>query len=401
MTQSPGNRPMRIAFAELPTTQWIAGAHYLKNLWIALRSLDCGQRPEILMVVPPSAKGESYSVLKPHLDELLLWPPRRSRSDFWWHQSLRLQRRLGIWLGPWPSLASFLHKHQVDCLFAPTHFGPRFSVPLLSWIPDFQHLHLPEMFSPEQVRGRTIGYSRIAARADRVILSSQDAFRDFGDFAPSALDKPRVLPFVAQVPADAYTSNPDWVCDYYHLPDRFFYLPNQFWKHKNHSAVVEALSIARAKHPEITVVCTGSTTDIRNPQYLSELLPAISERGLRNYFILLGLVPHSHVFPLLRQSLAMLQPSLFEGWSTTVEEAKSLGKRVILSDIATHREQNPPQAMFFDPRDPQALADCMMAAFDSLEPGPDDELEAMAREQLPTRTVAFGRAFLEIAQEVA
>jgi len=392
---------MRIAFTEMPGTKWIAGIHYLKNLWLALRAVKGEPSTELVLIVSPTAKPESYDTLKPHLDQVLFWPVRPPESDFRWRQSLRLQRSLGVWLGPGDSLASFLRRHRVDCLFTSTQFGPRFSVPLLSWIFDFQHLHLPEMFSPEEIRSRTAGYSAIATHADRVILSSQDALHDFKHFAPSAVHKARVLSFVAQVPVDAYASNPAWVCDYYHLPRRFIYLPNQFWKHKNHTVVLEALAIAMAEHPEIAVICTGSTTDHRNPNYLSELLPAISERDLREHFILLGLVPHSHVFPLLRQSLAMLQPSLFEGWSTTVEEAKSLGKRVILSDIATHREQDPPGAVFFDPHDPRALAACMVAAFENLDPGPDHELEGIAQEQLPARTEAFGRTFMEIALEVA
>ncbi|TIN29445.1 hypothetical protein [Mesorhizobium sp.] len=34
----------------------------------------------------------------------------------------------------------------------------------------------------------------------------------------------------------------------------------------------------------------------------------------------------------------LLKPSHIEGWSTTVEEAKSLGTPMLLSDIPLHRE---------------------------------------------------------------
>jgi glycosyltransferase involved in cell wall biosynthesis len=112
------------------------------------------------------------------------------------------------------------------------------------------------------------------------------------------------------------------------------------------------------------------------------------------------MVPHNHVFQLMRQSLAVLQPSLFEGWSTTVEEAKSVGKSVILSDIPVHHEQDPPAAVYFDPHDPEALADCLMRTFGEKKPGPDYELEAMARERLLKRINQFGRTFFEIVREV-
>ena len=59
----------------------------------------------------------------------------------------------------------------------------------------------------------------------------------------------------------------------------------------------------------------------------------------------------AHLFQIMRRSLAVLQPSLFEGWSTTLEEARSIGKRTIVSDIAVHREQDLHTAMYFRPRD--------------------------------------------------
>ena len=38
---------------------------------------------------------------------------------------------------------------------------------------------------------------------------------------------------------------------------------------------------------------------------------------------------------------------MFEGWSSTVEECKSVGKNMILSDIDVHKEQYP-NATFFE-----------------------------------------------------
>jgi glycosyltransferase involved in cell wall biosynthesis len=116
--------------------------------------------------------------------------------------------------------------------------------------------------------------------------------------------------------------------------------------------------------------------------------------------IILGVIPHDHIFHLMRQSLAVIQPSFFEGWSTTVEEAKSVGKRVILSDISVHREQNPPGAIFFDPLNPDALAQCLTQVMRETAPGPDFEMEASARQRLPERTRQFGRAFIEIVRQV-
>src|SRR5262249_9754797 len=70
----------------------------------------------------------------------------------------------------------------------------------------------------------------------------------------------------------------------------------------------------------------------------------------------LGEIPSRHVALLMRASVATVNPSLFEGWSTTVEEAKSLGVRTVVSDLAVHREQLGADAEFFDPHDVAAIA---------------------------------------------
>ena len=59
--------------------------------------------------------------------------------------------------------------------------------------------------------------------------------------------------------SDVYDTDPGWICDEYRLPDRFVYLPNQFWVHKGHRLVIEALAELPANQPDVTVVCTGNT----------------------------------------------------------------------------------------------------------------------------------------------
>lgn len=397
----PSNsRPLRVAFTSMYSETWPAGAQYLKNLFIALKSLDSPWQPAISLLVLDQAKPDSYDSLIPYTDQLLIMPPDPLSLKVWQRLSVRMPKWLSVCIAPNHPLVSYLRKHPVDALFAPAKFGPRFSIPLLSWISDFQHLHLPEIFSPEQIRTRNQVFSQFIDYADLIILSSQCALRDFARFSPHSICKARVLSFVAQIPEHTYDSDPAWVCEYYHLPQRFFYLPNQFWKHKNHELVIEALSLVRVQHPDVTVVCTGSTYEGRDPLHFARLLTMISTRNLRNHLIILGMVPYDHVPQLMRQSLAVLQPSLFEGWSTTVEEAKSVGKRIILSDIPVHREQDPPQAVFFDPHDPEMLADCLVRALREQDHGPDCELEALARERLPKRTRVFGQTFVEIVREI-
>ena len=68
------------------------------------------------------------------------------------------------------------------------------------------------------------------------------------------------------------------------------------------------------------------------------------------------MIPYADVQALAEMSLGYINPSFFEGWSTTVEEAKYRGKPILLSDLKVHREQAPSKGVFFDPNNPEDLA---------------------------------------------
>jgi glycosyltransferase involved in cell wall biosynthesis len=182
----------------------------------------------------------------------------------------------------------------------------------------------------------------------------------------------------------------------YHLQDRFFLVSNQFWQHKNHLIIFESLKLLKEKSFNPVVVCTGQLLDDRAPNYCNLILKAINEGELHGQVYLLGLIPKSDQIALMRRCIAVIQPSLFEGWSTLVENARALGKTVILSDIPVHLEQNPPYSRFFKQNDPGDLASLMADIWDSGSPGPDHNNEENAKLENRAMMVEFGRQFISI-----
>ena len=87
---------------------------------------------------------------------------------------------------------------------------------------------------------------------------------DLKEFYPKYVGKSRIMQFVAHVPENIYDDNPDKVLKQYNIPSKFIYMPNQFWAHKNHLLVFEALSILKEKGVEPFFVLTGNPTDYRN-----------------------------------------------------------------------------------------------------------------------------------------
>jgi len=271
-------------------------------------------------------------------------------------------------------------------------------LPVITWISDVQHRHLPEFFPAADWRARDRAFAAGCRDATIVLASSEAARRDIEEFYPSARGRVRVLRFV-----HCSTGRPepetDGVAARHGIEGPFLLLPNQFWAHKNHGLVVDALRILRERRERVVVVCTGNTRDYRQPGYFASLQARIREAGVSEQMKILGIVPYADLAALMRRAVAVVNPSLFEGWSTSVEEAKTLGKRVILSSIPVHREQDPERGVFFDPRDPEALAKALAEAWGSFDPEEERAFAERAAAALPARRRDFAATYAAIARE--
>jgi glycosyltransferase involved in cell wall biosynthesis len=147
-------------------------------------------------------------------------------------------------------------------------------------------------------------------------------------------------------------------------------------------------------------VFSGYNHDARNPGYFCDLTRKISQWGMREEVIYLGTIPYEHVFLLMRQSAFVLNPSSFEGYGMTANEAGMLGKKILLSDIPAHREQSLPEVTFFNLHDPQDLREKIMYMWNQTQPGPDSQLECRARNLMPQRLRECAQSFAAIAYEV-
>lgn len=273
------------------------------------------------------------------------------------------------------------------------------NIAMLGWIPDFQHRRLPDYFSLRSRRQRDRIFRRICRKSTRVIVSSECARRDLAQFEAGAANRARVLRFVAEPPSADNVPKRAELEAAYDLPETYLHLPNQFWAHKNHLAVIEALAILRGRGQRTVVLATGETNDHRRPGHFESLMQRVRELDVSELFRPLGVVPYPHVIGLMRHAKAVVNPSEFEGWSTTVEEAKSLGKRVLLSDIDVHREQDPSGAWFFAPNRPDELAEGIASCITDRDESGDRLLAEQAREALPTRRMEFARTYEAIIRD--
>ena len=206
-----------------------------------------------------------------------------------------------------------LRSHRIDVLSHSGHLGRGARLPTLAWIPDFQHLRVPELF-PERDRSvRERFYRDQCAYATRIIVSSHAARGDLAEFSAAALGKSRVLQFVAAAPDAARLPSRASLQAKYGCTAPYFFLPNQFWAHKNHAVVIEALALLKARGLSLTVLASGNTHDPRQPGYFPRLEARMKECGVEDEFRCLGLIPYADLLGLMSHSVAVLNPSKFEG----------------------------------------------------------------------------------------
>lgn len=222
---------------------------------------------------------------------------------------------------------------------------------------------------------------------------------DFNRLYPDAAHRTRVMSFVSYLEPEYFKPNPHLTKEKYQLPDNFFLVSNQFYPHKNHILIIEALGILKQKNIYPTVVFTGSFN--QDSEHYVKLVSRIKELELEKQVIILGLIPRIDQIQLMRMCLAIIQPSLFEGWSTVIEDARTLGKPILASDFPVHLEQSPPRTLFFEQHNPEQLASLMSNAFDNFKPGIDIDAEETARYKNSQEIINYGRNFLEIVKNTA
>jgi glycosyltransferase involved in cell wall biosynthesis len=340
--------PMRMAFTIISRGKWAGGYNYLCNLFAALHA-HC---PGVLTPVVFAGKGDDADDLA-YLGKI---PGVEAvQSTAFDRTPIRLAEAL--LLGRDHAAVAEFRRNRIDAVFESARFfGRHLPIPALAWIPDLQHRSLPHLF-PTTVRWRReLGFRAQIASGRKVMLSSASAQRDFLKAYPDAQGRIAVVRFAMQPAAALLTSDPLQVARSYGLPASYFYLPNQFWPHKNHLVVVDALQILSKQGIRPAVAVSGSKYETRAADYFEAVMGKVSDFRLDNSFRYLGVIPLEHVYALLRGALALVNPSRFEGWSTTVEEAKSFGVPLILSDIDVHREQADDNALFFPVDEPATLA---------------------------------------------
>lgn len=142
----------------------------------------------------------------------------------------------------------------------------------------------------------------------------------------------------------------------YGLPKRYIFYPAQFWAHKNHLRLIEALSLIRQeKGLEIPAVFVGSKKNAYKRTW-----GKIADLGLSKQIIYLGYVTDEDMVGLYKNAQALVMPTFFGPSNIPPLEAFLLECPVVTSDVPGIREQVGDAAILVDPASPPSIAEAIV-----------------------------------------
>jgi glycosyltransferase involved in cell wall biosynthesis len=145
------------------------------------------------------------------------------------------------------------------------------------------------------------------------------------------------------------------VLETYGLEPGYWFYPAQFWAHKNHRRVLEALFELRRRGNHQRVVFAGGDRGVR-----SMIEHRVRQLGLSEDVRFLGFVPADHLRSLYLGAVGLVFPSYFGPTNLPPLEAISLGLPAVCSDF--HERTLGEKARYFNPDDEIELADAMEEA---------------------------------------
>ncbi|MGI6856912.1 glycosyltransferase [Mesorhizobium sp. 1B3] len=236
------------------------------------------------------------------------------------------------------ALAMVKEEHRIDLFMPSIHILPK-TLPYITYWPDAQPKYFPEFFDDESQRVRDERIRGLLASGKPMIINSQAAKADMEKFYQADVEQVFDLPFAPIIELEKLIPRPE-LAQRYQLRRPYFLICNQFWIHKSQETVIEAAEIAKQRGMDVDFVFTGKLQEPRRPGYIESIHKLVRDLGVSDRVRFLGYVPKDDQIELMKQCIAVIQPTLFEGGpgGGAVYDAISVGVRSVVSDIPINYE---------------------------------------------------------------
>ncbi len=253
-------------------------------------------------------------------------------------------------------LAAALHHHPPDVLFIPAHvvpLRPPPDLPIAVTVHDLGYEYFPETHPWRQRAYLRWSTRHSARRADVIFADSQATARDLHHLYHIPREKIVVaypgapaLPDPLPTPEEARA-----IQARYGLTAPYFLFVGTLHPRKNLPRVLDAFARVGAQHAAPLLALAGKVGWLADP-----ILARARAPDLRGRVRVLGYVPDRDLVALLMGAVALVFPSLHEGFGFPVLEAQSLGVPVLTSTTSSLPEVAGEAALYVDPFDVEAIA---------------------------------------------
>lgn len=212
---------------------------------------------------------------------------------------------------------------------------------------DLQHIHLPELFTKEEIEFRNWLYRQACEESALVVTATHWTKADLITHFDLPASKIAVIPRGANITrTEIETHDIEETLNKLQLPARFALYPAKTWAHKNHVRLFEALAYLRDKENlVIPLVCTGKPIEAN----VENIRQEIDSLGLSDQVFFTDFLDEDSMQHLFAGAEMVIFPSLFEGLGIPVLEAMGSGTPVVCARATCLPEIGGEAAIYFDP----------------------------------------------------
>jgi glycosyltransferase involved in cell wall biosynthesis len=231
----------------------------------------------------------------------------------------------------------FLGSAKPDLFYSPSHYLPLISpVPSIATIHDVGYLKYPQQFTPKDLHQLRSWTKHSIKQANRLITVSEFTKREIHRIYRIPENKITIVPNGVEDPPKKIAAN--------HYSHPYFLSLGTLKPSKNLLFLINAFARFSRSHPEYLLVIAG-----KKGWLYDELYRVTQRLNLSAQVIFTGYVNSSQKWSLIKHAVALILPSLYEGFGIPALEAMKAGTPTIVSRIPALTEVCGAASLFINP----------------------------------------------------
>lgn len=392
-----------------------AGGIFTYSIGILRLLLKAKEIDKVVIITTPEVKNALLEIVDNKKLEFSLLDRESSLNKIKLFLSFFLYDTSIIYLNYFPkskiltklkSISNFINPYQrivknsgIKLLHVPIQYSPIYktSVPVITTMHDVQEFHFPEFFTASERLHRAINNLKSVSESDHVIVSFEHIKKDLIKYYPITEAKISVCPPPFADDWFATKKETEWKTleEKYSIAKKYLLYPAATWKHKNHTALIEALAEIKKNKLDINLICTGNKTE-----YYSTIEKKLRELKLESAVKFLGIVPEEDLICLYKNAELVVIPTLYEAGSGPLYEAMKYKVPVICANTTSLPDTIDNENYIFNPREVTQLSNLILKIFND-ESEKELNIKNSERRMKELGAIDYSESFNKVYQTIS